>query len=48
VPQDVSGMVHDTDGHTPGRQVNAAGKWVVWGVESPEVSSSPALRVSHY
>jgi hypothetical protein len=48
VQQDVPGMVHDTDGHAPGMQVNAAGKWVLFGVESYEVSSSPALLVSHY
>jgi hypothetical protein len=29
-------------------QVNAAVKWVLFGVESHEVSSSPSLLVSHY
>jgi hypothetical protein len=48
VHQDFSVMVHDTDVHAPGMQVNAAVKWVLLGVEAPEVSSSPALLVSHY
>jgi hypothetical protein len=48
VHQDVSVMVHDTDVHAPGMPVNAAVKWVLFGVESQKVSPSPALLVSHY
>jgi hypothetical protein len=48
VHQDVPDMVHNTDVHAPGMQVNAAGKWVLCGVESHEVSSSPSLLVAHY
>jgi hypothetical protein len=33
-------VVHDTDVHTPGMQVDPAVQWVRIGVESPEVSSS--------
>ena len=40
VHQDVPGIVHDTDVHAPGMQVDPAVKWVLRGVESPEVSSS--------
>src|SRR4029450_13764876 len=46
--QDFSVMVHDTDVPAPSMQVNAAVKWVLFGVASHEVSSSPSLLVSHY
>jgi hypothetical protein len=39
VPQEVPLLVHETDIHAPGMQVDAAVKWVLLGVEAHEVSS---------
>ena len=44
VQQDVPLMVHDTDRQAPGMPVDAAGTWVLLGVEAPEVSSSCEWR----
>jgi hypothetical protein len=40
---DLTILVHNTDVQGAGMQVNAAGKWMLFGVESPEVSSSLSL-----
>jgi hypothetical protein len=40
VQHDFPVVVHDTDVHTPGMQVDTTVKWVLLGVESHEVSSS--------
>jgi hypothetical protein len=46
VEHDVPGVVHDTDVHGAGMQINAPGKGVLLRVEAPEVSSSLCVRVS--
>ena len=38
--EDLAALVEDADVHRAGMQVDAAVKWVLGGVESPEVSSS--------
>ena len=40
VHQDFPGMVHDTDVHAPGMEVDPAVKWVWLGGEAPEASSA--------
>src|SRR5205823_2601871 len=40
VHQALSGLVQDAEGHGAGMQVNATIKWVLFGGEAPEVSSS--------
>jgi hypothetical protein len=37
---DLTVLVEDTDVHGPGMQGDATVKWVLLGVEAPEVSSS--------
>jgi hypothetical protein len=40
VQQDISLLVHDTDIHAAGMQIDTAVKWVLRGIEAHEVSSS--------
>jgi hypothetical protein len=43
VPQDLAGLVQEADVHGAGVPVNPAVTSVLWGVEAPEVSSSPSV-----
>jgi hypothetical protein len=40
VQHDLAGLTQDTDRHGAGMQIDAAGKWVLGGVEAYEVPSS--------
>jgi hypothetical protein len=42
VDQNFPVMGDDTDVHRPGMHIDATGKWMLLGVESHEVSSSPS------